>query len=46
VAANDDSATLQYPGGELDLDIVHATDGSVPTSPILGGTIQYMVKIE
>jgi citrate synthase len=28
VAASDDSATLQYPGGELDLDIVHATDGA------------------
>jgi citrate synthase len=28
VAASDDSATLQYPGGELNLDIVHATDGA------------------
>jgi citrate synthase len=28
VAATDESATLQYPGGELDLDIVHATDGA------------------
>jgi citrate synthase len=28
VAATDDSATLQYPGGELNLDIVHATDGA------------------
>jgi citrate synthase len=28
VAANDDSATLQYPGGELDLDIVHASEGA------------------
>jgi citrate synthase len=28
VAASDDSATLQYPGGELDLDIVHATEGA------------------
>ena len=23
-----DTATLRYPGGELDLDIVHATEGS------------------
>jgi len=28
VAATDDSATLQYPGGEVNLDIVHATDGA------------------
>jgi hypothetical protein len=28
VAANDDSATLKYPGGELDLDIVHASEGA------------------
>jgi citrate synthase len=28
VAATDDNATLRYPGGELDLDIVHATEGS------------------
>ena len=28
MAATDDSATLQYPGGELDLDIVHATEGA------------------
>jgi len=28
VAATDDSATLKYPGGEVDLDIVHATDGA------------------
>ena len=28
MAATDDSATLQYPGGELNLDIVHATDGA------------------
>ncbi|UQX11373.1 citrate synthase [Candidatus Mycobacterium methanotrophicum] len=27
MAATDDSATLHYPGGELDLDIVHATEG-------------------
>ncbi len=28
MAATDDNATLRYPGGELDLDIVHATEGS------------------
>jgi citrate synthase len=28
VAASDDIATLRYPGGELDLDIVHATEGA------------------
>jgi citrate synthase len=28
VAATDESATLQYPGGEVELDIVHATDGA------------------
>jgi citrate synthase len=28
VAATDESATLQYPGGEVALDIVHATDGA------------------
>jgi len=28
VAATDDSATLQYPAGELDLDIVHASEGA------------------
>ena len=28
MAATDDSATLQYPGGEVNLDIVHATDGA------------------
>ena len=28
MAATDDSATLQYPGGELDLEIVHATEGA------------------
>jgi citrate synthase len=28
VAASDDIATLKYPGGELDLDIVHATEGA------------------
>src|SRR4051812_21787542 len=28
VAENDEHATLKYPGGELDLDIVHATEGA------------------
>jgi citrate synthase len=28
VAATDETASLKYPGGELDLDIVHATEGS------------------
>jgi citrate synthase len=28
VAETDDTATLKYPGGELDLDIVHATEGA------------------
>jgi citrate synthase len=28
VAASDDIATLRYPGGELDLEIVHATEGA------------------
>jgi len=28
VAATDDVATLRYPGGELDLEIVHATEGA------------------
>ncbi len=28
MAANDDTASLRYPGGELDMEIVHATEGS------------------
>ncbi len=28
MAENDEHATLQYPGGELDLEIVKATEGS------------------
>jgi citrate synthase len=28
VAATDETATLKYPGGEVDLDVVHATEGS------------------
>jgi citrate synthase len=40
VAANDDSATLKYPGGELDLEIVHATEGSdgIALGPLLAKT--------
>jgi citrate synthase len=28
VAATDDTATLKYPGGEVDLEIVHASEGA------------------
>ncbi|NTY62858.1 citrate synthase [Mycolicibacterium sphagni] len=28
MAATDETATLKYPGGELDLEVVHATEGS------------------
>ena len=28
MANTDDSATLRYPGGEIDLEVVHATDGN------------------
>ncbi|MGH3970179.1 MAG: citrate/2-methylcitrate synthase, partial [Mycobacterium sp.] len=28
MAATDDTATLKYPGGELDLEIAHATEGA------------------
>jgi citrate synthase len=43
VAATDDSgsrATLKYPGGELDLEIVHATQGSdgIALGPLLAKT--------
>jgi len=40
VAATDDSATLQYPGGELDLEIVHATEGAdgIALGPLLSKT--------
>ena len=40
MAATDDSATLQYPGGELDLDIVHATEGAdgIALGPLLSKT--------
>ncbi|MDT5204949.1 MAG: citrate synthase, partial [Mycobacterium sp.] len=40
VAATDDSATLNYPGGELDLEIVHATEGAdgIALGPLLSKT--------
>ena len=40
VAATDDTATLKYPGGELDLDIVHATEGAdgIALGPLLAKT--------
>jgi citrate synthase len=40
VAATDDNATLTYPGGELDLEIVHATQGSdgIALGPLLAKT--------
>ena len=40
VAATDDTASLQYPGGELDLEIVHATEGAdgIALGPLLAKT--------
>jgi citrate synthase len=40
VAAIDDTASLRYPGGELDLAIVHATEGSdgIALGPLLAKT--------
>jgi citrate synthase len=40
VAATDDTATLRYPGGELDLEIVHATEGAdgIALGPLLAKT--------
>ena len=40
MAATDDDATLRYPGGELDLEIVHATEGSdgIALGPLLAKT--------
>jgi citrate synthase len=40
VAATDDTAILQYPGGELDLEIVHATEGAdgIALGPLLAET--------
>ncbi|MEI6699034.1 MAG: citrate synthase [Mycobacteriaceae bacterium] len=37
MAATDETATLRYPGGELDLEIVHATEGSdgIALGPLL-----------
>jgi citrate synthase len=38
--AADDTASLRYPGGEIDLDIVHATEGSdgIALGPLLAKT--------
>ncbi len=40
VAANDDTASLRYPGGEIDLEIVHATEGAdgIALGPLLAKT--------
>ena len=40
MAAKDETATLRYPGGELDLEIVHATEGSdgIALGPLLAET--------
>ena len=40
MAATDDTATLRYPGGELDLEIVHATEGAdgIALGPLLAKT--------
>ena len=40
MAATDDTASLRYPGGELDLEIVHATEGSdgIVLGPLLAKT--------
>jgi len=40
VAVNDDTATLRYPGGEIDLEIVRATEGSdgIGLGPLLAKT--------
>jgi len=40
VAATDETAELRYPGGELDLEIVHATEGSdgIALGPLLAKT--------
>ncbi len=40
MAATDDTATLRYPGGELNLEIVHATEGSdgIALGPLLAKT--------
>jgi citrate synthase len=40
VAVTDDTASLRYPGGELDLEIVHATEGAdgIVLGPLLAKT--------
>ena len=40
MADTDDTATLRYPGGEIDLEIVHATEGSdgIALGPLLAKT--------
>ena len=40
MAAHDDTAALRYPGGEIDLEIVHATEGSdgIALGPLLAKT--------
>ena len=40
MAETDDTATLRYPGGEIDLSIVHATEGSdgIALGPLLAKT--------
>ena len=40
MAATDDTAALSYPGGEIDLEIVHATEGSdgIALGPLLAKT--------
>ena len=40
MAAPEDTATLRYPGGEIDLEIVHATEGSdgIALGPLLAET--------
>ncbi|MGI9162801.1 MAG: citrate synthase [Mycobacterium sp.] len=40
MADTDDTATLSYPGGQIDLDIVHATEGSdgISLGPLLAKT--------
>ena len=40
MAATDETAELRYPGGELDLEIVHATEGSdgIALGPLLAKT--------
>lgn len=40
MADTDDTATLRYPGGEIDLQIVHATEGAdgIALGPLLAKT--------